>query len=85
VQIWNRAVFVPKTYRETLAGSAIVTVRSPVGQEVHTPPCLVQNEQVHERAGISFGSGSHSKSNPMFPQWQLPAISMGTSRNDCNA
>src|SRR4029453_17993598 len=51
-----------------------------VGQEVHTPPCLVQKEHVQARAGISTGSGSHSNSNAMFPQWQLPAMSKGAPR-----
>jgi hypothetical protein len=75
VQMWNWAVLVPKAYRETLAGSATETTSLPVEQEVHTPPCLVQKEQVQARAGISTGSGSHSSSNEMFPQWQLPQIS----------
>jgi hypothetical protein len=34
-----------------------LTVSDPVGQDVQTPPCFVQNEQVHARAGISDGSG----------------------------
>jgi hypothetical protein len=37
---------------------------------------LVQNEQSHARAGISDGSGSHANANEIFPQWQLPEISM---------
>lgn len=75
-QMWNCAVPVPKAYRVTLAASATVTTRRPVGQDVHTPPCLVQKEQVQARAGISVGSGSQSNWNAMFPQWQLPGISM---------
>src|SRR5436305_1906379 len=76
VQMWNCAVSVPKTYRDTWAASAMATVSLPVGLEVHTPPCFVQKEQVHARAGMLTGSGSHSSSNVMFPQWQLPEISM---------
>ena len=67
-QMWNCAVFVPKRYRETFVGSAIATVSLPVGQEVYTPPCLVQKEHVQARAVISMGSGSHINSNAMFPQ-----------------
>ena len=66
----------PKTYREMLAGSLIERVSLPVGQEVHTPPCLAQKEHMQARAGMSAGSGSHSNSNEMFPQWQLPEMSM---------
>src|SRR5690349_24896913 len=80
VQTWNSAVFIPKTYRETLPGSATDTSSLPVGQEVHTPPCLVQKEQVQARAGISTGSGSHRNSNEMLPQWQLPHMSTGAPK-----
>lgn len=52
------------------------TLREPVGQEVHTPPCLVQNEQVQARAGISAGSGRQSREKEMLPQWQDPEMSM---------
>jgi hypothetical protein len=48
--------------------------RAPLGLEVHTPPCLMQNEQVQARAGISAGSGSHVREKYMFPQWHLPWI-----------
>jgi hypothetical protein len=74
MQIWNWAVLVPKTYRETLAGSATETTRLPVEQEVHTPPCFMQKEHVHARAGISVGSGSQSNLNETFRQWQLPPM-----------
>ena len=40
------------------------------------PPCLVQNEQVQARTGISAGSGSQVKEKEMFPQWHLPWINM---------
>src|SRR6476659_6918376 len=70
------AVFVPKAYFETLDGSATLTFKDPVGHEVQTPPCLVQNEQVQARAGISDGSGSHLSTNEMLPQWHLPLMSM---------
>src|SRR5438552_14862364 len=50
----------------------ITTSRAPRGLEVHTPPCLMQNEQLQARAGISAGSGSQVRENEMFPQWHLP-------------
>ena len=70
------AVFVPKAYFETLDACATLTFNDPVGHEVQTPPCFVQNEQVQARAGISEGSGSHLSTNEMLPQWQAPEISM---------
>jgi hypothetical protein len=54
----------------------MVTLSEPVGQDVQTPPCLVQKEQVHARAGISDGSGFQVSANEIFPQWQLPQISI---------
>ena len=56
--------------------SLMRTVSEPVGQEVHTPPCLRQNEQEQALAGISFGSGCQSSLKEMLPQWQAPEISM---------
>ena len=76
-QMWNSAVSVPKAYFDTSEGSPMVTLSEPVGHEVQTPPCLVQKEQVQARAGISEGSGSQARANEMFPQWQLPEISIG--------
>jgi len=76
VQMWNAAVLVPNAYLETSDGSLIVTVRAPLGLEVHTPPCLTQNEQSQARAGISAGSGSQVREKDMFPQWHLPLITM---------
>src|SRR5438445_3074932 len=58
-------------------GSLTTTFSAPPGLEVHTPPCLVQNEQVHARTGISAGSGSQVKEKEMFPQWHLPWINKG--------
>jgi hypothetical protein len=74
--MWKVAVFVPKAYLETRAGSATVTLSEPVGQVVQTPSCLVQNEHVQARAGIADGSGVHVRANDMLPQWHLPVISM---------
>jgi hypothetical protein len=37
---------------------------------------LVQNEQVQDLAGISFGSGCQSNVKEMLPQWQAPEMSM---------
>jgi hypothetical protein len=45
-----------------------LTVSDPVGQDVQTPPCFAQNEQVHARAGISDGSGRQSSANEILPQ-----------------
>ena len=75
-QMWKLAVFVPKEYFDTSEGSLTLTLSEPVGQEVQTPPCFLQNEQVQARAGISDGSGSQLSANEMFPQWHLPEISM---------
>src|SRR5260221_9245097 len=77
VQMWNSQVRVPNTYLDTSAGSLTCTCRAPPGLEVHTPPCLVQNEQVQARAGISAGSGSQTREKEMFPQWHLPWINKG--------
>ena len=74
--MWNVAVIVPKAYFETLSGSATLTLSEPAGQEVQTPPCFVQKEQVQARAGISDGSGSHPSTNEMLPQWHLPVMTM---------
>src|SRR5208283_3149050 len=41
------------------------------------PPCLVQNEQVQTRTGISGGSGSQVREKEIFPQWHLPWINIG--------
>ena len=70
------AVRVPNAYLDTSDGSLTTTFRAPFGLEVHTPPCLVQNEQVQARAGISAGSGSQVREKEMFPQWHLPWINM---------
>ena len=78
--MWNSAVFVPKAYLDTSEGSRTVTLSEPVGQEVQTPPCLVQKEQVQARAGICDGSGAQVRVNEMFLQWQLPEISIGAPR-----
>ena len=78
-QMWKSAVLVPKEYFDTCEGSLTFTLSKPVGQDVQTPPCFVQNEQVQARAGISDGSGSHLSANEMFPQWHLPEISMENS------
>src|SRR5579864_185459 len=75
-QTWKSAVFVPKAYFPASEGSLTFTFSEPVGQDVQTPPCLTQNEQVQARAGISVGSGFQVSANEMFPQWQLPEISM---------
>jgi hypothetical protein len=53
-----------------------LTVSDPVGQEVQTPPCFTQNEQVQARAGISDGSGRQSSANEILPQWQRPEINI---------
>jgi hypothetical protein len=74
--MWNSAVRVPKAYFETSAGSSTTTRNTPFGLEVHTPPCLVQNEQPQARAGISAGSGSQARLKAMLPQWHLPRISI---------
>jgi len=73
-QVWNSAVRVPNAYLDTSEGSLTTTFSAPPGLEVHTPPCLVQNEQVQARAGISAGSGSQVSEKEMFPQWHLPWI-----------
>src|SRR5579859_1770999 len=75
-QMWNCAVRVPNAYLDTSDGSSTTTSSAARGLEVHTPPCLMQNEQVQARAGISAGSGSHARENEMFPQWHLPWINM---------
>jgi hypothetical protein len=74
--MWNSAVLVLKAYFDSRARSLTVTVSDPVGQDVQTPPCFVQNEQVHARAGISDGSGRQSSANEILPQWQRPTINM---------
>ena len=53
-----------------------ITLTEPVGQEVQTPPCFVQKEQVQARAGISEGSGFQLSVKEMLPQWQRPEINM---------
>src|SRR5882762_2207823 len=78
-QIWNSAVLVPNSYFDTSAGSFTMTFNAPRGLEVHTPPCLVQNEQVQARAGISTGSGSQVREKEMLPQWHLPWMTMTLS------
>src|SRR5207302_6260643 len=77
-QIWNSAVLVPNAYFDTRVRSLTLTLSDPPGHDVHTPPCFVQNEHVHARAGISDGSGGQSRVNDMLPQWQPPTISMGS-------
>src|SRR5712691_10784332 len=92
-QVWNSAVRVPNAYLDTNAGSLTTTFSAPLGLEVHTPPCLVQNEQVQARAGISAGSGSQVREMEMFPQWHLPWINkraipshhLGTAREEQRA
>src|SRR3989454_11032844 len=79
-QVWNSAVRVPNEYLDTCAGSLITTSRAPRGLEVHTPPCLMQNEQLQARAGISAGSGSQVREKEMFPQWHLPWTSITRAR-----
>jgi hypothetical protein len=74
--MWKMAVFVPKAYLETRAGSATFTLSDPVGHAVQTPSCLVQNEHVQARAGIADGSGTHVNTNEMLPQWHFPVMSM---------
>ena len=71
-QTRNSAVPVPNVYLDTREASLIMTRSAASGWEVHTPPCLVQNEQVQARAGISAGSGSQVREKEMFPQWHLP-------------
>jgi hypothetical protein len=56
-----------------------------VGQEVQTPPCLVQNEQVHARAGTSEGSGCQSSAKEMVPQWHDPWMSMAVDPETLDA
>ena len=73
-QVWNSAVRVPNAYLDTSEASLTATFSAPLGLEVHTPPCLVQNEQLQARAGISTGSGSQVREKEMFPQWHLPWI-----------
>jgi hypothetical protein len=82
-QTWKSAVFVPKLYADASEASRTRTVSDPAGQDVHTPPCRVQNEQVQARAGISAGSGRHSSTNDRFAQWQLPEISTRGSSDLC--
>src|SRR6478736_6077082 len=81
-QTWKSAVFVPKAYFETSEGWRTLTLSTPRGFDVQTPPCLVQNSQPQARAGISTGSGSQVSENETLPQWHLPRISMpaATSR-----
>src|SRR5688572_29458131 len=76
-QMRKSAVSVPNAYRDTRAGSWMLTSTAPRGFEVHTPPCFWQKVQSQARAGISFGSGSQVRVNEMFPQWHLPRISIG--------
>src|SRR5262245_51347633 len=78
-QTWKSAVFVPNEYFDTREGSLTCTLSEPVGQEVQTPPCFTQNEQVQARAGISDGAGSQRSANEMFPQWHFPEISIDSS------
>jgi hypothetical protein len=68
--MWNCAVSVPKVYLDTSDGSLTLTLSEPLGHEVHTPPCLAQNEQVQAQAqaGISDGSGSQASVKDMFAQ-----------------
>lgn len=73
---WKSAVFVPNVYEETRAGSSKRTFSEPDGQEVHTPPCLAQNEHEQARAGIRVGSGCQSSAKEMLRQWQDPVISI---------
>src|SRR5262249_12845982 len=54
--------------------SLMRTVSNPVGQEVQTPACFAQNEQLQARAGISDGSGCQSSEKEILPQWQRPVI-----------
>ena len=49
------------------------------GLEVQTPPCLEQNAQLQDRAGMVVGSGSQVRANEIFPQWHLPRINMHRS------
>lgn len=74
--VWKSAVPVPKAYLETCDGSRTRTFSAPLGCDVQTPPCFVQNEQSQARAGISSGSGCQSNEKAMFPQWHLPWINM---------
>ena len=67
-QIWKSAVFVPKEYFDTSESSLTLTLSTPAGHEVQTPPCFVQNEQLQARAGILDGSGCQLSANAMFPQ-----------------
>src|SRR5262249_33182066 len=76
VHTCNSAVFVPNAFFDTRTRSLTLTVSDPVGQEVQTPPCFAQNEQVQARAGISDGSGCQSSANEILPQWQRPEINM---------
>jgi hypothetical protein len=78
--MWNTAVREPKVYFDTERVSSILTSSDAAGLDVQTPPCLMQNEQVQARAGISMGSGSHAKANAMLRQWQLPWMSMQALR-----
>jgi hypothetical protein len=57
---------VPNAYFDTRVRSLTLTVSDPVGQEVQTPPCFAQDEQVQARAGISDGSGRQSSANEIF-------------------
>jgi hypothetical protein len=68
-QTWNSAVHVPNAYLDTREDCRTTTTRDAPGLDVQTPPCLVQNEQVQARAGISAGSGSHLRVNAMLRQW----------------
>jgi hypothetical protein len=72
---------VPNAYFDTRVRSLTLTVSDPVGQEVQTPPCFAQNEQVQARAGISDGSGRQSSANEILPQWQRPVINMAFPRS----
>src|SRR5687767_8916396 len=84
LQILNSAVLVPKVYFDTSEGCLTATSSAPAGLEVHTPPCLVQNEQPQARAGISAGSGSQVREKERFPQWHLPWINMAPSARGRN-
>jgi hypothetical protein len=72
---------VPNAYFDTRVRSLTLTVSDPVGQDVQTPPCFAQNEQVQARAGISDGSGRQSSASEILPQWQRPEINMALPRS----
>ena len=70
-----RGFFVPKAYLLYRLASRTSTSRVPLGQEVHAA-VLYAKEHFADTRGISAGSGCQSSLKLMFPQWQLPWMSI---------